>query len=191
MDWLFGWFGGLFESLVWKTFISHFIWIDWVTFLLFVIGVIYGAKRGLMREVAEILEVILVTCLVLEYFPTVGNSLLSLFSKAPRFIPDLTAYLLTTLVFGVIMILIDQRTQKWAKVQMIKPLRLLGGALLGGFHFLLLWSFISQPLSLLPLAVIQSVYERGSSYSGRPILGLAPSVHGWVADSIRGLAGGR
>ena len=67
MEWFFSIFDKIIQSYIWKKVLSHLEWMDWVTAFFAFLGPIYGAKRGLLREIVECAEVALVLFLVFTF----------------------------------------------------------------------------------------------------------------------------
>ncbi len=176
MDAIFSWFQDFFQAIFVKSAIARFEWLDWLTGVFILVGVVYGMRKGLMREIVEILEMILIVVLVLIYH----KPLLHIFDVYLSFIPHVSApavsfILLGGAVWGVVAFL-DGHVRKWIQAQVPPILKAGGGALLGAVHFLLIWSFISQGILLLPVAKLRRSYDSGHSYSGPLIQKLAPKI---------------
>lgn len=176
MSGIFDWFDKIFQAIFVKSVMAHFEWLDWVTAVIVMVGIVYGARRGLMREIVEILEMILITILVLLY----QKPLASLFGIYLSFIhaasiPAVSFILLASAIWGLV-IFIDGHIKKWLHAQLPVWLKTAGGALLGAVHFLIIWSFLSYGILLLPLPKLRKNYDSGQSYSGVLVKEIAPKI---------------
>ncbi len=176
MDAILSWFDKFFQAIFVKITMAHFQWVDWVTLVFVLVGIVYGARKGMMREIVEILEMTLITILVLIY----QKPLASLFNIYLSFIhdssiPAVSFILLAGGIWGLV-IFIDGHIKKWLHAQLPVWLKIAGGALLGAVHFLIIWSFISQGILLLPVPKIRKSYDSGHSITGVLVRKLAPKM---------------
>lgn len=160
-------------------------WLDWVILFFCAAGLIYGIGRGFMREIAEVAEFSVLIYLVMEFYPKVSD----LFQGAVKgqfsqYLP-LVTLIAVSVVVGFVIHLIDSFLRRLLSTTLISPLRMLGGALLGAFHGLLLSGLTAQILILAPVERIQTAFHPGGSVLGGKILTVAPRVHQTVERAVR------
>jgi len=187
IDWIFSWFDQLAESLVWNAILSQLKWVDWFAGLFLVLGIIYGIKNGFMAEIAEIMELTVVIFFVFEYDDWLAVLLKNHVKWLPGDSVPVTSFILLAAAVWLTVGLTVRYLKKLVHAEVVKSIKMIGGAVLGGFHLLLIFSFISQAIILLPSAKLRKVYEQGVSYSGYMIAQLAPTVHKVLAEPIHQL----
>jgi len=84
-----------------NSFLLKLQWIDWYAFFCLVIGLIYGAIKGLVREVVEILELILIISLVTLLYGRVAVFLHASVEFIPNNFEKSIAFGLTTVVVWI------------------------------------------------------------------------------------------
>ncbi len=182
LDWVFGWFDKLAQTALLHYLIEHFQWVDWFAVLFLVLGIIYGIQNGLLAEVAEIGQIMAVIYLTYEFNTKVENFIRNYVDFVPHDTVRATAFIVTGGVLWGIAALIFKLLRRFFHAQVAAPLRYAGGALLGGFHLLIIFSFICQAILLLPYRQPKKAFESGASYSGRYIADLAPRIHDMVSS---------
>lgn len=184
MEWLFQSFERIAQSFIWKSFLSQFEWIDWVAALFLLIGLIYGIQNGLMGEIAEILELIVMIFVVHRYYEKVSLFLTENIKQLPDASVPAMSFILVTAAVWIVMRFVMRRVRKLVHSQMSVVLRSLGGALFGCVHLFLLLSFLCQALVLLPYKPIKRVFEEGNSFTGYYLGKLSPRVHDVIASPM-------
>ena len=167
----------IFEGFFWKTLLSQVNWVDWFTLGFIILGVVYGSRKGFMREIVEILELFLVIFLSYDYKGFLFSFLRSLFPKMTSRMLEPTVLMLSFIFFALLIAFIDRYLQKIAHAQTAAPLKIIGGGLLGAMQFMLVWSLISQVLILAPYIHVAKAYEKENSVSGKNIETMAPAVY--------------
>lgn len=185
IDWFFSWVDRFLQSFVWESILSNFKWVDWLTILVLILGLIYGIKKGLLREIVEILEAVFIIFIVFSQYKKVAFFLGEYFSFVPQGFTPLAAFTVLTLPLWILVAFLDGRLTRLFHTKTIGPIRIIGGALLGCFHLLLLWSFISQPLLMMPFPRVRRVYEEGSSYTGDKVRKFAPRVYVSLTEAMK------
>ncbi len=166
MDFFWKWFDKITQVLITHSILAHFQWVDWITGVFLIAGIIYGFKSGLMRELAEIIETLAVVFLVFSFY----KSLASLLKAHIKFIPsttsDVIAFISLTILVWIPILYLDKKMQKVFHTKLAGPIKAFGGAIMGAAHVLLIWSLFSQAIVLLPFPKARKVYEKGSSSTG-------------------------
>ena len=180
LDWVFGLFDKLAQTALLHYLAEHFQWVDWFAILFLVLGVVYGIQNGLLAEVAEIGQIMAVIYLTYEFIGTAANLIRNYLDFVPDDTAKAVAFIATGGCFWGLAALVFKLLRKFFHAQVAAPLRYLGGGLLGGFHLLIIFSFICQAILLLPYHPPKKAFEKGSSYSGRYIADLAPRIHDMV-----------
>lgn len=182
IDWLFQWFDKLAQSAVMHYIADHFQWVDWFAGIFFIVGVIYGIKNGLLAEVAEIAQIMVVIYLAIEFDSKVEYLIRTYLKYISTESVKSTAYIATGGAIWAVAGLIFQFFRRFFHAKLSAPIKSFGGGLLGGFHFLIIFSFLCQAVILLPYREPKKSFEAGESYSGAMIAALAPRIHGMVAQ---------
>lgn len=182
IDWFFQWFDKLAQSAVMHYVAEHFQWVDWFAALFFILGVIYGIQNGLLSEVAEIAQIMAVIYLTIEFDGKIEYLIRTHLQFVPQDSVKATAYIVTGGSLWAAAGLLFQFLRRFFHAQLSAPLKNFGGGLLGGFHLLIIFSFLCQAVILLPYRPVKKAFEAGESYSGVTIAALAPRIHGMIAQ---------
>ena len=177
LDRFFQWFDRLTQNAALKSFMSTFYWIDYVAFLFAVAGLIYGMKAGMMAELGEILQLSIVIFLTLAYFRKVVFFLANYFPSLPHVSVAPVSFILTAVAVWFVASFIFGLLKKVMHANVSAPVRILGGALLGIFHLLLILSFMCQALLLMPTKHTKKMFEQGTSYTGYYLSNMAPQIY--------------
>ena len=176
MEWLSQAIEKIIQSQIWRFVTSHFSWLDWITLVFLVWGLLCGARHGLLRTLVKIAETLLVAFVTFLYYQKVSRQLHAVLS----FIPDkalpaagfaAVAFLITFLIQ-----LIDSRAAQWFRTSLAGPVRVIGGGAAGLFYGIFLWSFIFQFFLLLTPQFFQKS-ESGTSLSRPLIKSFAPDIY--------------
>lgn len=182
MDKIQQWISKIFDMVFWQTVLSHFQWVDWVTTAFLVMGLIYGMRKGLMRELVEILELVLILAVTLAcQKPVTAFFKVYLPSFSEKTIAP-AAFMVTALCAWFVVSVIDKYMQKWVHAKISGFLKVAGGGILGALHFFLVWSFVSQAILLMPVRGAQTIYDAGNSTTGVYVKQLAPAVYRAVSN---------
>ena len=177
MNTLSDWIQRLMQKAFWQTFLQGVDWID-IAFAIFVlIGLVYGARKGLMRELAEIFELLIFNFLVYRFFEKIIIVLSNNFPGLSQGVTAPAGFILTAMAVGVILTVIDSYLKRLVHTQLIAPIRVLGGMILGVCQWVFLLSFISQAILLLPIGSLHKTYLKGNSHTGQWMAKLSPEVY--------------
>ncbi len=171
---IFSWYDHFIQSMVWQAVIDRFHWIDWCTVVFLVIGLIYGFRNGFMGEIAEVLELLVINFLVFKYSEKVAVFLYTNVRRVPQKSVDALSFILTAAVVWFAVVLVVRLMKKVVHADVAKPLRYIGGMIMGAFHLVLLLSFLCQALIRMPVHTIQQEFAEGTSYTGYYLAHLAP-----------------
>ena len=177
MEWFFGLIDKFAQSYIWHSVLSRFEWVDWFTALFVIVGVIYGVKTGLLRMLAEILEAVAVIYAVYRFYPPVADYFQKTFEKLYPYYVHTACFLLVSVILFLVMRIIDDQLVKIFHTRLAGPLRGLGGALLGVFYSLMIWSFFSQAIVMTNDLRLKRVYEPGSSLTGAVVKKIVPDIY--------------
>jgi len=185
MEWLFSWFDQVVRLLVMYSLWEKFEWVDGFALIFLVLGILYGLQNGLFRELAEILQILIVIYLVLEYWDKVKRLLLEYVKFLPEEAVNPAAFILTAVAVWVLAAVILRFFDRFFHAKTSRSMRLLGGGILGGIHLLIIFSFISQGIMKMPFKRTVKVYEAGNSYTGYYLANLAPKIHQMFAQPLK------
>lgn len=189
MEWLHSFWAKISQAIFWQNVINHIHWLDWITAAFVIFGVMYGVKKGFFREVVEILEMIIIIFLTHLYYPILLSFLTSYIPKMTPHSLAPAAFILTGLAAWFVVSFFDRPLQKWVHSKLPNFLRISGGVVGGIFHFLILWSFISQAILLMPIKTFPRLYESGHSVTGPFTKELVPAIYKRASESVMVLAG--
>ncbi len=165
-------------------FLKQFNWIDiLVVILLFRICYI-ALKVGLATELFKISGTILGIYLALHYYVAIDEWMMQRMGAKARTFPFLSFCLLIIIPFlsYVFFVLVRGLFLRFMKMEAVPKVNKYGGFGLGIFRgilfiSLIMYIFIASPFSYLKKSVV-------SSFSGKPILTVAPATYSWLWDSI-------
>lgn len=177
LDWFFNFFDQIAQNMVWQSIFAHFNWVDGFAMLFMILGIAYGLQKGLMSEIAEIFEICVVITLTHEFYVKLDYFLRVHFRKLPEEPIAAVSFILTGSIVWLIIGIAASQLKKLVHTQMAPLLRLSGGVFLGVIHLLLIYSFISQAVLLMPMAKLKTAYDVGNSTLGPAIARLSPKVH--------------
>lgn len=173
----FQWVDGLTQGPFWQSLFGRFLWVDWMTFLFGVVGFISGAIKGLVTEIGGLVALLVIITSVFFFQPQAQIFLAGLFPQIPLALLEPVGYILLAVASWGLVHLASKVLHKLVHTEVAAPLRITGGALVGTVRFLILWSFISQALLLMPLKSIRRAYGQGQSVTGYSISRLAPRLY--------------
>jgi len=139
-----------------------------------------------MRVLAEIAEMGFVIYMVLEHYKKMGGWIHSLLPRLSINALNPVSFLLAVFLIWGSVIVADSFLKKLIHTQLFAPVRVIGGALAGGFYLLLIASLFAQAAVKIPLRSFTRVFEPGNSYAGSAIVRLAAGVHDFIDIPIEG-----
>jgi uncharacterized membrane protein required for colicin V production len=172
------------RGLIAKHLLASLTWIDWSVIAFIFIGLFYGMKKGLMREIAVVFEMFIVTYIVFQYYGPLADFLESRIPALSSVYAGAVVYVVILAALFFILRLVDSILQKWLKTTLVAPLRILGGAILGVVHFLILLSLLTQTVLLMPVQPVRKVFTPGNSYFGYQVSKLAPDIHAGMQQAV-------
>lgn len=175
------WFRDLELQIAAGMILDSLAWVDWFALLFAFLGVIYGIQNGFLAEIAEILQVMAVIFLTFYLTPHV-----ELFVRQNlRFIPHQAlpsaSYVVTGAAIWAAAGVLFYLCRRFFHTDLTKPLRTIGGGILGAVHLIIIFSFLVQTVMLMPLTQPKKALQKGGSLTGNYILALAPAIADMVA----------
>lgn len=183
LDWFFSLFDRIAQTVIWKSVLSHFQWIDWIVVVLFIMGVIYGLKSGLISELTEVLGAVIVIYVAHEFDDHLTRLVLK-FIQVPQETIAPMSFILVAVSAWFTLVFIAKYFKKFFHAKTAAPLSVLGGGLIGGLHVIVLLALVCQAIILLPLPSLHKTFEPGNSYSGEYLAQLTPRIHRVINRSI-------
>lgn len=178
-DWFFSFMDQVAQNFVVRMILDHAQWVDWFALLFLVLGVLYGIQQGLMSEIAEILQIMVVIFLTFLSYKKLQKFLTPVFEElrfSVRFYEGIS-YILAGMVIWIAAGLLFKVLSKNFHTKAAKPLHYLGGAVLGAFHLIIIFSFICQAIMLLPYRKAQTAFAKEASFTGAYVIDLAPRIN--------------
>lgn len=183
-DWLGNLFQSILESLMWKSILLRFPWIDLVAYVFIFMGILVGMRKGLIRTLGLILEVGVWIVIVLEFHAS-AESMVNLFTPySMRQWAGFIAFVILFVIVGVLVVAVADAVQKIFHTTLKGSIKTIGGGLAGGFCGLLFWSFLSQGFMTMPVKPIQKKYYSSSTYMGTAVRFLASDLHASIHPFI-------
>ena len=174
------WFSHLFKGVAWDVIIAHFQWNDWFLLTMILLGILYGAKQGFIRQIVEILETCVITAMIIEHYPNVSEFFRSRVPIVPWNYTEVISFFLLLFSIWITFGVVDRIMREWIHANTILGLKLVGGIILGAVNFILITSLFVQGILLIPSFQIKKVFEGGNSYTGIYMVDLAQDVHGYL-----------
>lgn len=174
------WFQNIFKNVAWDVIVAHFQWNDWMLLTLVMMGIFYGAKQGFVRQIVEIVEACFIISIIMEYYPGLAEFLKTHVPIIPWNLTEIIAFFSLMVTVWVVVAVVDRIMKEWVHAKTLVGLKLVGGIVLGVFHFLMITSLITQGIMLIPAWEIKKVYEPGNSYTGVYMADFAKQIHGYI-----------
>lgn len=184
-EWFFKWWDTFLQSALWQAFLSHFSWVDWIAFLALFLGVIYGLKNGFLAEVSEIFEICVVIAAVGFSFPRFQLFLAQHVKSIPAETLPSVAYITAAIGLWFAIGLTFRVLRKFFHTETAAPIRLIGGGILGGIHLLIIFSFFSQAILLMPARELKLGYDKSNSFTGSAMARLAPTIQNVLLEPFK------
>jgi uncharacterized membrane protein required for colicin V production len=182
MDWIQTHIAKLFEGMFWSTLISHLQWVDWFTFGFIILGMAYGSKKGLMRELVELLELVFLIFLVFTYQKVTLAFFKNVMPSFTNRMLEPVVIISLGLIFWFLILFVDRFLQKAIHAKVASVLKVIGGIIVGVVHFVVFWSLISHILIALPIGKMAQAYESGGSVTGEKVKNIAPAIYQFIAN---------
>ena len=180
MDFVWNTLDKITQFFVAHALFAHFQWVDWVTVIFLIAGIMYGFKSGLMRELAEILETLAVIFIVFSFYKSLGDLLKTYLKFIPAANSNAIAFIFLMILVWMLILYLDKQLRKLFHTKLAGPIKAFGGAILGAVHVLLIWSLFSQALLLLPFPKVRKAYEKGNSRTGAYVKNIAIQAYQWM-----------
>lgn len=157
-------------------------WIDWIAVFGVFLGFIWGVKQGIMRMIVEIAELMLVIFLVMLVYKNLAGFLSNILGSGAYKVAEPIAFFLTTAIVFLAVAFIDSFLKKLMHTEVVAPLRILGGAILGMIHSILLLGLLTQAVLTWPFWGTKKVFEPGNSKFGSALRVVVPVVFDLMTD---------
>ncbi len=184
MEPLFIWVQQVTNGTVTKEMLMNLQWIDWVAVGFVIVGFFAGAKQGLMREMALILESFVMIYLVFNFYGVLSTLCVAYLPKLPPMYVDPVVYLLLLVIIFFVIFFWDSVLKKMIHTQVTGILRVSGGALLGMVHSLVILSILCQFLLLIPARPIRDVFTPGNSVFGHTVASLSHDINDGLRSAL-------
>lgn len=172
----------IIDIVFWQTLISRFRWVDWITLGFLAVGLFVGMRKGLMRMLAELMEMILILAVTFAFQPSVTIFLKSYLTSVTEKTLAPIAFIITASCVWFVVAVIDKYLQAWLHAKLAGFLKVFGGAVVGMVHLFLIWSFISQAVLLMPIHGAHQIYDAGKSTMGPYVKDFAPSIYQTISN---------
>ena len=186
MEWFFDILDKIIQNRIWTIVFSHLQWVDWLTVIFLIIGIIYGVKQGFFRCVAVILE----TLIVLWVAFTFEKKFAGILGANLTFIKEGStrpfAYFFLLVFSGIPVMLMDGKLKSTFHTKLAGPIRNIGGIIFGAVFMMLLLSMVSKLFMLIPSTKLHKVYAEGGSKTGPVVLRIAPTVYQFMNHPFGG-----
>ena len=168
----------------WNAVVAHMGWFDVVTILMFLVGVVFGLRKGLAKVLQLIVVVMVAETVSIQYSQPAADFV---YARIP--IPftglHVVVFLFLALVFITIVYFSFAILSLIATVQFKPAMSRIGGFLLGGVLFILFLSLIAALLNLIPIPFIQAAFKEGS-VTGGPLIELGVQIRDLLVRWIPG-----
>ena len=147
MDWLTEWINAVLRSQIWKFIANHFFWVDWITLMSLVGGFIFGIKKGFFRMIVINAELLFIVFVTFYYDQTVESQIHTFLPYIAPNMRPVFGFALTVVPLATLVIVIDSYLSKIFQTKVPQKVKVLGGAVLGVFFGIFLWSLESGSAS--------------------------------------------
>jgi uncharacterized membrane protein required for colicin V production len=145
----------------WGLFLAQLQWLDILSVIVFVLGVFFGLKRGLSKTIPFFVEVVLAQAVAVEYY-SFSAAFLSKWVPVPLWILQASTFALLSVCVIILVKFVGQIISLVATLEFKPMVSNIGGALLGGLHFILFLSLLSSFIVLIPVPFIQESWTSRS-----------------------------
>ena len=180
MEVIISWVKELIQTTKLKLFFAQFDLLDVYVLLFILMGFVYGMKKGFLRMIIELLEMLILMCFVIGNYQSFTQILRGVIMKLPEAVALPISYFFILSVIWASILILDSIARKWIHAETIVPLRVIGGGGLGMLYFFLIFSFLSKGLSLLPIQSVEKLYSLDQSSMGPYLVNLPGKIHAYI-----------
>lgn len=155
---------------------------DWVLTAFLLIGVVLGLKHGMSQELPRLLEILIALYVAFEYHPVLTDWLTRETPCPEAYARPLTFGLVSFLAWLSLRLLFEI-LGKLIHLEVANPFQILGGLLIGGARYFLIFALISYLFILFPLDWIHRAYQV-QSWSGPFLTELPPKIYAWTKSTV-------
>lgn len=161
-------------------------WVDVIFLITFGIGLFIGLRDGLAKALPRLCGVLVAQIIAIEYSKPSAE-----FLRNRIFIPAEALEIILFALFAIASIFLIrflfQLLSFVGTVDFKSPFSGAGGALVSGFHFILLLGLIASFFALFPFPFIQETFKGRSSFTGTYLAESSKEVHDffikWLPDN--------
>ncbi|MDD5217970.1 MAG: CvpA family protein [Candidatus Omnitrophica bacterium] len=168
------------QSIVWRAFFGHFQFADWIVFAIVFMGMIYGIKKGFWKVFFDMLRLVFLIALTMEYDTTIGSYLERYLLFVPAGYMALLGFVFGGLVFWFILSFVIKQLRKMVSAKSSFMFNFLAGSTMGGIYLFLFLSFLFQLAIVSPWEETKRIYGGSHFYLGPSLAVAAPEVHRWT-----------
>ncbi len=172
---------------IWHALFHDYIWLDWILFTACVIVVVFGLRKGFDFFFGKLIQLLIIVFAVMLLYPWCADwaSERLAFAKSVFWQPVFFVVICAGIVFLIQKI---SHLQPGKAPVQLQPLgdRLVG-AFAGFFFAILMLSFLSQFVLLLPEKSVKEVYEVGKSRYGYILRDFVPYLIDGTMTPIRSI----
>lgn len=179
------WWNELIQKFYLNSLLSQFHWIDVGVILFLFVGIIYGLKKGFWKVFFDLIRIVVVIALSLEFEPWI----VAYFQTPLGFIPEtfrpifflgvtglLFWFLVTVLIRGLRALFVTKTS--WF-------VQVFGGIVLGSLYAFLTASFFAQIVMRSPWTHIKDLLSGSDSHSGPYLVAAAPEIHARIVPPVK------
>lgn len=174
------WFWQIVEHLQKSTAASllrSFALTDWIILIAIFWGWIQGGRKGFSDMFGKLLAISLVSVLTLSFYPGIAAFLIENLSGLSQTVAEPFSFLMLAVFLGLSVTWCINLFGKLFTVEAQGIFKTLGGVIFGVLRMILLLSFLSQFLLLLPIKPLQQIFKPGRTYAGYTISRFVPDLH--------------
>lgn len=179
------WWNDFTQRIITGAFLNSAAWVDGFALLFIFLGIIYGTQNGLLSEIAEILQIMIVIFIVFQFYGGVELFIRNHLKFIPRDSAAAAGYVTMLIAVWLAAAFIYKFLKRLFHTQLARPLHVIGGALLGGVHLLIIFSFLVQTVNLMPISDPKKALQKGGSISGHYVAAIAPAIHTMILNPLQ------
>lgn len=174
----------IFSLAQFKMTLSHLQGPDWFAIFFALFGIAYGMRKGFVRELVEIAE--LMTIIFFTF--SLHNIIVGVFANSLMISPERIAplvFLIAAWLIWMAIAFLDKMFSPYFSSKLPNVIKNLGGGILGAFHLFLIWCFFSQAVILIPSPKVQNVYADKQSVTGPIARDFPRKIHQTFAEFLK------
>jgi uncharacterized membrane protein required for colicin V production len=177
VSWLKDLYYKFMQSFIWKHILGRITWVDCISFSAMLFGAALGIRKGFLRMLALVLETAAAIVIIFRLFRKTAAVLMLFIPALKEGAAVPAAYVLTAGFVLFLVAVVDAYVGKWFHTKLTGPLKTWGGAAMGAFSALMLWSLASQFFQLTSFTGMKRPYEPGNSHTGSFVRQIVPKTN--------------